>query len=291
MNFFKQIKSSIYDPKFYKDLEGETVFSSIKYFFKLSFFLALIFTIISGLFNLSFFSDTKKLINDSFSSIPEDLEINIYSDKGLIESNKKEPYFLNETAIINNNENIKKLNSSHILTVDTNQNLSVDALDKYNSIISVFKDSIAFHNSEDGDIRIYKAKDLPDLKISKDEVHKWRDTFLRFWPLIAVLINLIMFFILIIYSIKYLLGALVLGLVIFLLLKFEKKDISFKYSFKISLHLLTILIILDALMNSFTNYGFSFSNGYFSTAILALIIFLNLKNFKKEDKIDTGLPL
>ena len=286
MNFFKQIKSSIYDPKFYKDLENETISSSIKYFFKLSFLLALIFTIISGLFNLSFFADTKKLIQEGFSNIPEDLEINIYSDKGLIESNKKEPYFLNESAIIKNNGNIKKLNSSHILVVDTSENLSVNGLDKYNSIISVFKDSVAFYNPEDGNLRIYKAKDLPDLKISKEEVQKWKDTFLNFWPLIAILINVVMFFASVVYLMKYLLGALVLGFVIFLLLKFEKKNISFKYSFKIGLHLLTVSIILDALMNSFVNYGSTFSDGYFSTAILGLIIVLNLRNFRKEEKID-----
>ncbi len=288
MNFLNQIKSSIYNPQFYKDLEHQPVSFSIKYFIKLVFCASFLSLLIIGIFNKSFFSNTKTLIEKGFDTIPEDLEININNSSGIIESNKKEPYFLNENAIINNNGNIKKLDSSHLLFVNTNIDFSVNALNESNSVVSVFRDSIAFYNPKDQNIRIYKATDLPDLKISKSEVLKWKNKFFKFWPLIVVLLNLIMFFGLIISSFKYLILGVVFGLILMFLLRIKNNKVSFKYSFKIAIHLFTISIIFSIIEESFFVYGFGSSYGYFS--ILSFITILNLKDFGKQENLNSENP-
>ena len=93
MGFFKTLKSSVYNPKFYSAFREKTLGSALKYFFLLGLVLTGInVLLLSYDLVIKVPEEIKIFVTQAVNSFPDKLEVDI--DKGQVATNVPEPFFI-----------------------------------------------------------------------------------------------------------------------------------------------------------------------------------------------------
>lgn len=284
MNFTQQLKDSIYNPEFYTSLKTGPTRHALSYFFKLSCLLALLSTIIfSVVFIPRFIKITSQESIDSFIEIfPKELTLTIQA--GHLSTNVPEPYIIKMPPALGAAMNTKGATTTEeaLVVISTQSDPNISDIDQilanYKSHVLVTGTNI-ISKDDNGKITVQSLSNFPNTSINQD---KFREFANKFRPLLKFLVPIGIPFIFLAFLI-YLNLNLILGLVLAVLVlalgKIFKWDLNYWSSYSVTLHSMTLGIILVFIMNtllSFISFQFYLPRFIFSFIAL-LVIYVNLR--------------
>lgn len=269
MNFLKKVKSSVYDPLYYSEILNMNFGGSLKYFFKLSLLLALV-----GAVYLSFVSIPK--VNSFISTFgdrvveayPAELEVRLKD--GLVSTNVVEPYII-PLPKDEFNADYNKSNYENLIVIDTKSDLSLDKFNAYNTVVLLTKNAVLTRDK--GKITITELKGTSDLTINRDKLVYWVGKVTPFVKKLPYIIPVLVFTGLFLYFAFSLFYLLFVALLVFIMGKIRKLGLSYKKSYQISLHAITLPLILS-MVSWFVNIKMFF---LLPTIILLVVVWVNLK--------------
>jgi hypothetical protein len=270
--FFQTVKNSIYNPQFYKDIEQEKMVVSVKYFAKLAFFVACvvaIFPIVGGIGLLTWKSD---MLADArmqvVETFPQELVFQI--NHGQISTNVNEPYAIALPDAIR-----KELASdddlysvSNLIVINTQKPIEVGDFQEYETAVILGGDEIGIFDVRKGKLQIQSLKKF-DMTYTLDRTSfeslvatAWRIGKIIGVVALVLLPFLIFAGLLIGYAVYLLFGALF----IWLAAKVTQKSLTYKQSYKLGLHLVTLPLIASFVLSFLLHMPFMFTLVLFATA-------------------------
>lgn len=277
MKFFSDVKNSIYNPDYYQSLITSPFLKSLKYFLVLTLCLALL---TAGCLSFSLIPNLKlgidQLKSGLLQSYPDNLEI--YIKKGTVSTNVKEPYFIKMPA----GSGLEKKNPGYenVLVIDTINDFSLEQFKNYKTFCWLSRESVSCYNNN-GSIKITNLATMPDFSFSKSTITNFIQKvspFLSFiYPALIILLFVAIFMG---YVLGYIIYLLFAAFLIWLVAKLRKVKIGYKKSYQLGLHLLTLPLLINVIINA-VSYMFEiriYTFSLFFTAVLVIISFLNLKH-------------
>lgn len=270
MKIFQQIRSSVYDPLYYKEvLEERRLSSSIKYFLKYVLLLALLTSILLSINILpSLKSTVKSAVNSVLVQYPDDLEITIA--KGKASTNKDEPIIFSLNIKEDKKETIK-----NFLVIDTKNPFTIDKMMSYQTASLLTSDSVVVNNSDK--LQSYPLTKAEDQVITKSIVRGWGEKVEKFIPAMMPIIAILIFVVAFIVYMFSLVFVFFLAILVFLIFKILKIKASYKKAYQIGLHAITLPLVIDMLNFS----GMNIHVRFLPTLLALLIVCLNLKDYSK----------
>ncbi|MSR78682.1 MAG: DUF1189 domain-containing protein [Candidatus Taylorbacteria bacterium] len=262
MNFLNDIKSSLYDTAFYKSLSERPFKSSMKYFYSLvavlSFILAFVFgTQLSPMFSNE---NLRKVVG----YYPAELTLTVKN--GAVSSNVTEPY-----SIKDNNPSIGR--TANFVVVDTKNGFTRELFEKYNADVWIGKD-FAVTLKGKSQTELTDLRQMPDFVLNQDKLTSWADKIGNYHFILSLGLFFVLFFAFLGFFTLKLVWLFIMALIIFLYAKARKISLSYKKSYQIALHAVTVPVILAAIfIISKIQEPFTF----FFTLILLAIAFSNIK--------------
>ena len=278
-NLLGKIKSSIYGPDYYQEVLKKDMRYSWRYFLKFSLIMAALATIaVSFLMIPSLNAFFNTATHSAVEHYPSGLEIHI--EKGLVSTNVDEPY---EIAFP---QDIKSEHSGNIpwrsaLIIDTKHDFNLATFREYHTLALLSKDSIIYQDST-GKISIQSLSQVGSLLITKETVKQFIS---KAQPYITLIIPLAVGFLFMgAYAYFFLFHAVYLligAALIWGILSIKKMPISYRKSYQIGLHLMTLPIILSLAPQV---------NWILFSIVLAVITWINfsgpekIKNSERESR-------
>lgn len=265
MNFLKAILSSIYSPRFYKEIPQKPFRSAINYFLLLCMVLATIRAIsLSPAVLFSVGKELKMLISSATDTYPRDLVIKI--EEGNVSTNVKEPYFIPlptqsaETKIPN------------LLVIDTSTPFSAAQFGEYKAIAWLGKDALFVKGENRAEIRTFDLSSIPNYTVNKDLVDFAASKISPWIKAVGpVLFVLMIIFIYVSYTAR-LIYLLFIALLIWLANKLLKWGLDFGQSYKLGMHAITLGLAVELVREIIGVAGFSFM----FTLITLIVIAVNM---------------
>lgn len=275
--FFQVIWRSATDFSYYKDIYQAPFSFSVKYLF----FLLLLLNLIGGIgfaSNIATYLPKvpqliEKIKTTAKDFFPNDLVITL--NNGKVHTNVDEPYFIDFKT--------NDKNYDHFITIDTKA--SVDAIKQYKTVILVTKNALVFPDKQNS----YRVQLLDDVKgYYMIDKYTYNNILSKLFPYLNYLS--ISIYILIILSIVIfpIIGAsfnllgkflylLIMDLVLLLIAKILKNLINYRKIFQLSLHGLTIPVILSA-----ASPWLNFNMPPFSYSLIFLLLMVIILSQLKE---------
>lgn len=267
MNFFKDIIQSIYAPNFYKTLPQKSFWRSIGYFLLLILLAAIVHS--ATLVGPLIFDTPVKLqgfIQDTVRCFPKDLEVNITG--GQVSINKTEPYFISSCGSAAE-KNIQ------LIAIDTKTPFSTEKFNQYKVAAWVTKDAI-FYQYSNYETRSYSLNQIKNYKLNQGVLNSYSGIITPLLKFVGPILLLFAFIgIYLGYGLR-LIYILILAFLIWLFIKAFKKTLTYGQSYKVSLHAVTLGIIIELIVN-LTNRWTGFNGFPFMFTILTLgVVTVNL---------------
>lgn len=272
-DFIELIQKSIYSPEYYRDILIRPASYAWKYYASLAMLLAVLMTIVTTVPLVpKIHSFLKELPEKVISYYPQDLKITIA--KGEVTTNVQEPYFVDFPG-----NNTKLATASEILriaTIDTKSEVTLDQFNVYNSVFWLSHNSIVALDSA----KALHTVVLGDLNATIDVAHirsaltKIEPYFIFITPLVVLLVfvgMIVSFLAMIVY-------LLFDALLVYLLGKIMKEHWSYAQSYHLSLHAVTLPLLLSSVFYLLPIPGIQLP--FLSTALVLVIVYLNFANNK-----------
>lgn len=265
MEFLQKIKSSIYDPEFYRNISKKPFSEAIKYYL-LFCLLVTIFRIVFLVFpTITMVNAMTQRINTFITTYPKTLEIKLHQGKLTI--NQPQPYTIplcDESSTCDN------------IVIDT-QNPNINAYAKQKNVLLLLTKDTAFFQQTNGDIRGYSLAKIGNLRINKQIVTAF---VAQISPWIKMSIPILLLFAGIAYYSSYLLTLVYLfflALLLWLLAKKFAPKMTYSESYKVALHMVTLGIIVTLLLDV-TGWFLHISPFPFMETMISLLVFTFNRN-------------
>lgn len=271
MNFFKNLKLSIYSPIFYSKVSANSFKQSIGYFLLLVLVLSAVNLI--SLINPILF-ETPKTLQDFTQKLvncfPKDVDFKITNGQASI--NSEEPYFVTSC---DKGENQK------ILVIDTKNAFSQNKFNEYNVGIWITKDSIVYQKDK-FETRTYSFNQIKDFKLNREVLNSYYNPILPYLKFIGPILMILAFLgIYLSYDFR-LIHLLLVAALILVIGKIFKKDLGFGQSYKIGLYAITLGLTVDLVVNLTSRWS-HFSGFPFMVTLITLgVVYINLFFPKKS---------
>lgn len=280
MSFLKQVRSAIYDPVFYKEQTERPIKQAWKYFFKLAVVVSLLTTIIISIRFLpvasALFSD--ETMNALLDYYPAELRLTLKD--GQASSNMPEPYIVplpTDWREVTINE---RSNLDNLVVIDTKTPFDIEKFAQYKTVMLITKNYIVYEKNHA--LTIQRLQSLPDGVIDRAQIAEWAQKirpYLKFILPIGALGILCASFMAWIFS--KLLYILVLSILVWLVEKLRKIEISYKQVFKLGLYAITAPAIIALLLSIF-----DLQTGIWIYALIYLIFaFANMRTIVSAKQI------
>lgn len=271
MNFFKNIRNSIYSPEFYSSVTIKTFKQTFGYFLLLTLTLSIIklITLINPLL-IQFPTELLTGVNNIINCYPKDLEIKITN--GQVSINATEPYFISSC---------EEKNSEKFIVIDTKTPFSSTQFDDFNAGVWVTKDSIVYKKSK-YETRSYSLTQIKDFKLNRTVLDSYSQKFSPFLKFVGPILLVLAFLGLFLAYDFRLLHLLLLAALIWLLSRIFKRSLGFGQSYKVGLYAITLGLIIDLIINltqPWTNFsGFPFMVSILTLGVVTINLFLPKKS-------------
>lgn len=264
MNFLKTIGNSIHSPEFYSQLAKKSFKQSFTYFFLLILLLTIIRIII--LINPLLVEAPKAIkgfVQDTIDCYPKDLEIKI--NNGQATSSAKEPYFVSCKS------------AQALLVIDTKTPYSSDKFAEYKADAWLTRDTIVYKENNIAN-KTYNLAKVKDFKLNQQVISSFQKQYEPYLKFVGPVLLLVAFVGIYLFSTFQLIHLLIIALIVMLLSKSFKQNLSFRSSYKISIYAITLGLIVD-LMVSLTGrwthfYGFPFMLTILTISVVTVNLFL-----------------
>ncbi len=244
--FITDFKRSLYDFKWYKEIERGEHPLRISYTTILSLISALVTVIV---LTISLYTILIPSVGEEINKqFPEDLVITIKS--GELSINQPMPYRFEFSEEEKKNNKEGKFN---ILVIDTEAEADLDSTQKYETYAFANKTTVVIEE-DSPEIKAYPLKDFPDTVLSRDSIQGWFGTFKDYsWILPIIVFPFVAFYIFVCLLILF----LVSGGLLWIIMKIASRDLSFARAFAISMYAYTFIFILDlVLLFVYGSFGF-----------------------------------
>lgn len=243
MKIIKEIKENIYSNEYYKRvLESKSFNSSIRYLVKLSLVSALASAAIMVVVLRNLPSNIKQEISIGVAQFPGDLVVTVKN--GEVSMNKKSPFAI-PMPISWFDENERKHKTENLVTIDTEEQFSMEKFRSYKTFALLTKNELVVSNSTSGEVRILPVSSFGNHEITHDWLMEKEVWIYRMMPFIAVCAVV---FMLIGYFIGGFLGTmfalLFYALFVWLTLKIKGIKTTYRKAYQVALHAITIVIVL-----------------------------------------------
>lgn len=264
MDFIENIKNSVYNPTFYRNIPKESFGAALRYYLLLCLlvtFFRLVFLSFPVATNVTSAvqAGTQGLLNN----YPGNLEVTIH--QGKLSVNQPEPYILplcfKDAACQN-------------IIIDTNRP-DVETYLKQKNLFMLLTQDKAYIKSSSTDIRVQDLSQIGDMKVNKSvvinflhDISPWTKFFVPF----ALLFIGIMLYIGFLFKLVYL---LFLTLILWLLARKFAPGMTYGQSYKISLHVVTLGILAALLLDVTSWFSHIYSFPFMGTLFSILIFLIN----------------
>lgn len=288
MNIFLQIKNSIYNQDYYKNVVlNESLKQSVKYILKLSVILVLVLLFIFSFKMPGLISKGKSLMSSMAEDYPQDLIISIKN--GEVSINQPEPYIFGMPNYLQDDEDSSvELKETNFLVINTTDDYNLDKFNEYQTVFLLAKKEIVAKKA-DNNFEVFSLSKVKDVDIDKNWILEKESLFLnKILPWVtAFAIPFLFIFIFIGFSIGALFIALWYALVVLIIFKFKKIDLSYKKCYQIALHASTLILILS-LLNAYIPF---LSNAFVKTFLLIIIVLLNFERSEepRNEELTTSI--
>ena len=245
MKFIQTFKQSFYSPEFYRELKNKKFWFSLKYFYSLVAILAFVYAIVISVSALPAIKGFMGKIEPYLRSYPAELVITIQDGKA--STNVSEPYFIKMPDGLCDLESQEagfcELNS--LIVIDTKTPFSSAKMEEYKSLAWLTEDSLIV--KQDKETKLTSLKDVPNTVINKQFMDGLADKagsiVRKAIPVVLPLAAVLIFFGLIIYLSK-LIFLLFGALIVWIIGRIKKVDMTYGYAYRIGLHAITLGVIL-----------------------------------------------
>src|SRR3989344_1396928 len=230
MNFLNNIKSSLYNPQFYASLKERSLGYSFKYFFFLVTILSFLLAFVWGSILAPLFSgeNLKKLVD----YYPVELTVAIKG--GIISSNVTEPYIIKVgSALSKENDHV------NIVVIDTKNAFSLELFKKYDTSVWIGRDFVVSSKNKN-QTELNDVSQIPDFSLNRERLLHWVDVIDSYHWALSLGLFAVLFLAFYALFIFQLIWLLIMALFVLLVGKLRKRQLSYKNSYKISLHAATI---------------------------------------------------
>lgn len=272
MNFFKTIRSSVYDPAFYSNL-SETKTGGFGYYIKLSLLLAVLCAIWHSIVVMpqvrSALSDQN--LETIVQYFPADLTLTIKN--GVVSTNVQEPYIIP----VPSNE-VKPGTPKNLVVINTKiTDIPTDVLKSNDTLSFIAKN--AFVVNKNNTLQVVPTTQIPNMELNRASARAFMVEHIPFVRNLSLLIPFFIFFGLFVGYMFNLIPLLIVALVVWLVLKFMKKSAGYKHAYKVTLYAQTVSLVLTSITS-----GFPFE-WTLTTLLTALIVYVNMKNSAQHEDI------
>ncbi len=277
---FATIKSSVYDPSFYRSLLEKPFRFSLQYFFSLIVVLALVCAVIFSISAVpaasSFFNTLGPAI---VSYYPEGLEVT-FKD-GVASSNVEEPFtvalpqeLISSDEFKRNHRDIKEL-----LVIDTQETFNLETFKSSGALALLNHDTLAYQDDH-GVVRIQPLDEVPNTTVTKSLIASFMGKIQPYLKALVGALPFLIFFGMFAFFVLTLFTLLFEALLVWGLAKIKKLDIGYVKAYQISLHAVTLSLLVGTvllLLLPGLNIPFLF------TILLIFVTWFNL--FKKTEAV------
>ncbi len=274
MKIFTQIKNSVYNKEYYSNIVlNQSLRESVKYLAKLSLLIALLGVIIFAFSIPSLSNQIKKGVYSFVAEYPDDLIVSIKDGNATV--NQPEPYLYKIPDNLINSNDAQSLKIDNLVTINTSLPFSLDKFKEYSTFSLITKKELVLMQSEKGQVRIMPLSDLGNLEITKAWVLDKEGIFTKILPwIMAILIPLV-------YIATFM--GIFIGTIIILffyaaitwaLLRTKGINANYMKSYQVSLHAITILLIIGV----FSKFLGPLDNFFVRAVILMAIVYFNFDN-------------
>lgn len=272
MSFFRTIKSSIYDPEFYRTLSSKSFGSSFKYLTLLVLFFSLVYTVV---FSSTFLPGFVKLMNGAdeviTEVIPADLVVKV--ENGKATSNVAEPSFIPFPERWEKEK--QEFQVDNLAVIETSASFSLERFREHRAYVGIFGDAFAIHSKE-AEIRVYPLDTASEsFELSRESALSIVD---KLSPFMKVFIIVLPIFVLIFLFVSVMLGTLLALLlvtfVVWLVLHYRSMDLGYWRAFQAGIHAITLILIVDYLLEILLRIHIPFLWGVVIYALAAAAVVL-----------------
>lgn len=271
MSFFRNIRSSVYNPDFYQKIKKTSFGSAIKYFLLLALILTVVNVVILGYeLGVKAPEQIREFIRQSVNSYPADLEVNI--ENGQVSTNAEEPFFV---PLPQGDAEYEGMNN--ILVIDTKTPFSSSQFDQYKTLAWLTKDTLFFQN-RDYENRSIALNEVKDFKVNKQFIEDTVNKVDPWFNLIGPVLILLVFIGLFIGFSFNLIYFLFLAVLIFFLSAIFKWGLNYSASYKTAIYASTLAFILDLVLFNTGIYTGFFGFPFLFTLTALCVATVNLQN-------------
>ncbi len=280
MNFFKDLKNSVYNPAFYRQLLDRSFGYSFSYYAKLAAVIALVwsasisFALVPAAY--SFFNQASQAVGEVY---PADLELAVKD--GVLTKNIAGPVRLPLPAIVKEkmtSEN-QATTTKALAVIDTEASADLASYEKAGAYVLVTKEALVYQDGEDKtrvSIAPFDHQMTFGLNQAKiiDHIEKARPWLKLVAP--ALLVVLFLAFMFVMYLMLLPLGLL--ALLVWGVLRLMKKNIgrtvAFGTAYRLTLHASTASFLVWAIFSVLVGSGFGV---LFFSGLTLFLVYLNLR--------------
>jgi hypothetical protein len=272
MQFFTNIKRSIYDPSFYEELDSKPLSFSLKYIFSFGLIFAVL---IMAEFAIATLPDFRAALQKAapfvLDSYPADLVLTL--EDGELSTNMEEPYVVpgldNLAMDMREGEEPPK----HLIVIDTNVEPSAQHLEEYDTLILATKEYVLYQDG-DGRVTTQSLKEASDVVLDKSVVQAFVAEYEPYLYLLIPLAFVGLFVFAFLYIMFHLVYLFIAALLIMLVAKVRNKQMLYSKAYQAGIHLLTLPLVFTWF--SPVQFPFMF------TLMLLVLAFINFEQKEKQ---------
>ena len=213
-------------------------------------------------------SEVVKVLNETSNFYPNELEIKI--DKGQVSTNVNEPYFINTPGSIDSIDNMDRL-----IVIDTKTPFSASKFNEYKTAVWLNKDTVFYRGDRSSEVKAYDLSKIDNFTIDKDVINSLAEKIRPWIKFVAPLLSIAIFIgVYISYDFR-LLYLLFLALIILLLSRILKKNLTYVNSYKLGLYGMTLGLIIETLQSLTSGFVHFQGFPFMFTLISLAVIYIN----------------
>jgi hypothetical protein len=245
MKLLHHIKDSIYGPAFYSKQKVAPIGQAFGYFFKLLLIISALATLLIALFfgpKVSRFMSTA-FVSEVVSYYPAELEITLKGGHAMV--NVEEPYTIPIPVGMGQDKGMRNSPVVNLLVIDTTHPLVIENFAQYKTAVLLTKDFLVFQEN-DGKITIESLAKMPDMTVNRATVSEFIS---KVVPYLKVVIPFLLVGIFIAWflgnTVAYLFILLITSLILWIVYKLQKKQLSYGTCYKLGLYATTAALVAD----------------------------------------------
>lgn len=268
---FETFKKSIYNPEFYRTVSEAPLDGALRYYFRITFVLAVFSTVIFGIFLIPHGVYFVNKVAPSLVSEYYPKELIIKIKKGEVSTNVPEPYFIGGKD--RPDSMLKDNDLENMLVIDTTKDFNKKTFEEYKTFALLTKNEIVTQDTN-GRITIQSLQGAPSMTVNQAMLFDWAEKMRTLLVYIVPLGVLITFFIIFLGYVAYLIPLFLFALIPFFLSRIKKTPLGYGGAYRMSMYAVLPGLVLKTLLNA---SGFFFVPAYLSLLVFMLVISLNMR--------------